>query len=365
MIKFLDLKAVNERFRAELDAAARRVLDSGWYLLGRENEAFEREFAAYCGVKHAIGCANGLDALKLIIQAYGFGPGDEIVAPANTYIASLIAISANGATPVLVEPDIETYLIDPAKIEAAITPRTKAIMVVHLYGRACEMGPICDIARRHGLKVIEDCAQAHGAFYGGRRVGSLGDAAGFSFYPGKNLGCLGDGGAVTTDDDDLAKKVAALRNYGSDVKYHFPYRGTNSRLDEIQAAFLRVKLPHLDADNARRAEIAARYNAEIKNPLIKLPHSSTPSNVWHVYPVRTERRDEFVEHLAARGIQTVIHYPIPPHRQPAYVEWHWLSLPITELIHDTIVSLPISPVLTDAEVGEVVAAANDFRPRPA
>ena len=375
MIKFLDLKAVNERFRADLDAAARRVLDSGWYLLGRENEAFEREFAAYCGVKHAIGCANGLDALKLIIQAYGFGPGDEIVAPANTYIASLIAISANGATPVLVEPDIETYLIDPAKIEAAITPRTKAIMVVHLYGRACEMGPICDVARRHGLKVIEDCAQAHGAFCGGRRVGGLGDAAGFSFYPGKNLGCLGDGGAVTTDDDDLAKKVAALRNYGSDVKYHFPYRGTNSRLDEIQAAFLRAKLPHLDADNARRAEIAARYNAEIKNPLIKLPHSSTPSlpqsptspllNVWHVYPVRTQRRDEFVEHLTARGIQTVIHYPIPPHRQTAYVEWHGLSLPITELIHDTIVSLPISPVLTDAEVGEVVSAANDFRPRPA
>lgn len=362
MIKFLDLKAVNERFRAELDAAARRVLDSGWYLLGRENEAFEREFAAYCGVKHAIGCANGLDALKLIIQAYGFGPGDEIVAPANTYIASLIAISANGATPVLVEPDIETYLIDPAKIEAAITPRTKAIMVVHLYGRACEMGPICDIARRHGLKVIEDCAQAHGAFCGGRRVGGLGDAAGFSFYPGKNLGCLGDGGAVTTDDDDLAEKVRALRNYGSNVKYHFPYRGTNSRLDEIQAAFLRVKLPHLDADNARRAEIAARYNAEIKNPLVRLPDFPTSSNVWHVYPVRTERRDEFVEHLAARGIQTVIHYPIPPHRQPAYVEWHGLSLPTTEIIHDTIVSLPISPVLTDAEAAAIIRAVNEWEP---
>ena len=372
MVKFLDLHGINERFRGEMDAAVRRVLDSGWYLLGDELKKFEGEFAAYCGVKHAIGCANGLDALKLVIQAYGFGPGDEIVAPANTYIASLIAISANGATPVLVEPDVETYLIDPARIEEAITPRTKAIMVVHLYGRACEMGPICDIARRHGLKVIEDCAQAHGAFYGGRRVGSLGDAAGFSFYPGKNLGCLGDGGAVTTDDDALAEKVVALRNYGSDVKYHFPYRGTNSRLDEIQAAFLRVKLPHLDADNARRAEIAARYCAEIKNHLVKLPglprtpslpHSSTPAtlpNVWHVYPVRTERRDEFVSHLAGRGIQTVIHYPIPPHRQPAYVEWHGLSLPITELIHDTIVSLPISPVLTDAEVGEVVSAVNDF-----
>ena len=271
MIKFLDLKKVNERFRAELDAAAKRVLDSGWYLLGRECEAFEREFAAHCGVKHAIGCANGLDALKLIVKAMGIGPGDEVIAPANTYIASLIAISANGATPVLVEPDLATYLIDPAKIEEKITSRTKAIMVVHLYGRACEMDAICAIAHKRGLKVIEDCAQAHGAFCGDRRVGSLGDAAGFSFYPGKNLGCLGDGGAVTTSDDELAEKIRALRNYGSDVKYHFPYRGTNSRLDEIQAAWLRVKLPHLDADNARRAEIAARYCREITNPAITLP----------------------------------------------------------------------------------------------
>ena len=380
MIKFLDLKKVNERFRTEMDAAAKRVLDSGWYLLGKENEAFEAEFAAYCGVKHAIGCANGLDALKLVVKAMGIGPGDEVIAPANTYIASLIAISANGATPVLVEPDLATYLIDPAKIEEKITSRTKAIMVVHLYGRTCEMGAIGAIAKKHGLKVIEDCAQAHGAVFrdgrretgdlSDRRVGALGDAAGFSFYPGKNLGCLGDGGAVTTNDDELAKKVRALRNYGSDVKYRFPYRGTNSRLDEIQAAWLRAKLPHLDADNARRAEIAARYCREIANPQVTLPDNRTIeqsnnrtilTNVWHVFPVRTARRDAFQAYLSEKGIQTVIHYPIPPHRQPAYTEWHDLSLPITEKIHDTIISLPISPVMTDAEVGEVIAAVNAWK----
>ena len=376
MVKFLDLHKVNERFRDEMDAATKRVLDSGWYLLGKESEAFEGEFAAFCGVKHAIGCANGLDALKLVIRAYGFGPGDEIIAPANTYIASLIAISANGATPDLVEPDVGTYLIDPARIEEKITPRTKAIMVVHLYGRVCAMETINAIAKKHGLKVIEDCAQAHGAFCGGgretgdvRRVGGLGDAAGFSFYPGKNLGCLGDGGAVTTNDDGLAKKIRALRNYGSDVKYHFPYRGTNSRLDEIQAAWLRVKLPHLDADNARRAEIAARYCREIANPAVTLPdnrtieqsNNSLLSNVWHVFPVRTGRRDEFQAYLAEKGIQTVIHYPIPPHRQPAYTEWHDLKLPVTEKIHETIVSLPISPVMMDEEVSEVIAAVNAWK----
>jgi len=366
MVKFLDLKKVNERFRGEMDAATKEVLDSGWYLLGKSGEAFEREFAAYCGVKHAIGCANGLDALKLVIQAMDIGPGDEVIAPANTYIASLIAISANGATPVLVEPDVSTYLIDPALIEAKITSRTKAIMVVHLYGRACAMGKVRSLAERHGLKVIEDCAQAHGAVppEGGRRVGGLGDAAGFSFYPGKNLGCLGDGGIVTTDDDALAGKVRALRNYGSDVKYHFPYRGTNSRLDEIQAAWLRVKLPHLDADNRRRAEIAARYCREIVNPAVTLPLAPVESageplsNVWHVFPVRAARRDALQAHLAERGIQTVIHYPIPPHRQPVYTEWHDLSLPMTELIHDTIVSLPISPVMTEAEASEVIEAVN-------
>ena len=364
MIRFLDLHKINERFRMEMDAAAKRVLDSGWYLLGKEDVAFESEFAAYCGVRHAIGCANGLDALKLVIRAMGIGPGDEVIAPANTYIASLIAISANGATPVLVEPDIGTYLIDPAKIAAEITPRTKAIMVVHLYGRVCAMEAINAIAKKHGLKVIEDCAQAHGAYCGARRAGNLGDAAGFSFYPGKNLGCLGDGGAVTTNDDELAKKIRALRNYGSDVKYHFPYRGTNSRLDEIQAAWLRVKLPHLDADNSRRAEIAARYCREITNPRITLPAAPDGdrrlSNVWHVFPVRTERRDAFQAYLAEKGIQTVIHYPNPPHRQPAYTEWHGFSLPITEKVHETIISLPISPVMGESEIREVIAAVNAF-----
>lgn len=362
MVKFLDLKTVNERFRGDMDAAAKRVLDSGWYLLGKECEEFEREFAEWCGVRYCIGCANGLDALKLIIQGYGIGPGDEVIAPANTYIASLIAISANGATPVLVEPDPETCLIDDRLIEQAVTSRTKAIMVVHLYGRAMSMTRVWEIAKRHGLKVIEDSAQSHGAKFSGHRCGNLGDASGFSFYPGKNLGCLGDGGCITTNDNELAVKVRALRNYGSDVKYHFPYRGTNSRLDEIQAAFLRVKLPHLDADNERRREVAARYLAEIRNSAVRLPHppSDPEQTVWHVFPVFTEGRDDFQAHLAERGIQTVIHYPIPPHRQPAYTEWHSLSLPITEKIHDEILSLPISPVMTEDEVSEVVRAVNEW-----
>lgn len=363
MIKFLDLHAVNERFRADMDAAVKRVLDSGWYLLGKECEAFESEFASYCGVKHCIGCANGLDALKLIIQAYGIGKGDEVIAPANTYIASLISISANGATPKLVEPDPITCLIDPELIEGAVTSRTKAIMVVHLYGRAMDMAKVWEIARKYNLKVIEDSAQSHGAMFNGRRCGNLGDASGFSFYPGKNLGCLGDGGAVTTNDDMLAEKIRALRNYGSDVKYHFPYRGTNSRLDEVQAAWLRVKLPHLDSDNQRRREIAAQYQNGIVNPEIRLPDfpEILEQNVWHVYPVFCKRRDYFQKYLTDCGIQTVIHYPIPPHRQPAYTEWHDMSFPITEAIHDTILSLPISPAMTDAEVAEVIRVVNAFK----
>lgn len=361
MIKFLDLKKINERFRGEMDAAVKRVLDNGWYLLGQEIEQFEKDFAAYCGVKHCVGVANGLDALKLIIKAYGFGPGDEIVVPANTYIASILAISDNGCTPVLVEPKWETRLIDEDLIEAAITPRTKAIMVVHLYGRAMEMTKVWAIAKRHGLKVIEDSAQAHGAMFNGRRTGNLGDASGFSFYPGKNLGCLGDGGAVTTNDAEIAAKVRALRNYGSDVKYHFPYRGTNSRLDEIQAAWLGVKLPHLDADNARRREIAARYCAEISNPLVELPvNPNDESMVWHVFAVTCSKRDELQKYLAENGIQTVIHYPIPPHKQPCYAEWNGRSYPVTERIHREILSLPISPVLTDGEVGEVIRVVNEF-----
>lgn len=359
MIKFLDLKKINERFRGEMDAATKRVLDSGWYLLGKEIERFEDDFAAYCGVKHCVGCANGLDALKLIIKAYGFGPGDEIIVPANTYIASILAISDNGCTPVLVEPKWETRLIDEDLIEQAVTPRTKAIMVVHLYGRAMDMTKVWAIAKKHGLKVIEDSAQAHGAMFDGRRTGNLGDASGFSFYPGKNLGCLGDGGAVTTNDDGLAEKVRALRNYGSDVKYHFPYCGTNSRLDEIQAAWLGVKLPRLDADNARRREIAARYCAEIKNPLVALPEMAS-SSVWHVFAVTCPRRDELQQYLNDNGVQTVIHYPIPPHKQPCYAEWNGRSHPVTERIHREILSLPISPVLTDDEVSEVICVVNEF-----
>ena len=363
MIKFLDLKKINERFRSDLDAATKRVLDSGWYLLGKECEAFEEEFAKFIGTKYCIGCANGLDALKLIIRAYGIGVGDEVIAPANTYIASLISISANGATPVLVEPDPETCLINPDLIERAVTPRTKAIMVVHLYGRVVEMTKVWEIARKYSLKVIEDSAQSHGVMFDGKRCGNLGDASGFSFYPGKNLGCLGDGGAVTTNDDALAVKIRALRNYGSDVKYHFPYRGTNSRLDEIQAAWLRVKLQRLDDDNQRRREIAKRYLAEIENPLLRLPTMPEDElqHVWHVFTVFCDRRDELRDYLADNGVQTVIHYPIPPHRQPAYTEWHDLSLPITEKIHESIISIPISPVLSDDEVAEVIAILNDFK----
>lgn len=372
MIKFLDLKKINERFRGAMDAATKRVLDSGWYLLGKEVERFEAEFASYCGVKHCIGVANGLDALKLIIKAYGIGLGDEVIAPANTYIASLIAISANGATPILVEPDERTCLIDPKRIEDVVTSRTKAIMVVHLYGRSCEMDEINAIAQKHNLVVIEDCAQSHGAIYKGKRVGNVSNAAGFSFYPGKNLGCLGDGGAVTTNDDAIAQKVRALRNYGSDIKYHFPYRGTNSRLDEIQAAWLGVKLPYLDEDNQRRREIAAQYFSGITNPEVRLPYFDVGSAiadyvlkdlscVWHVFTVFCSHRDEFQRYLLDKGIQTVIHYPIPPHRQPAYTEWHGFSLPITEKIHDTIISLPISPVMTDEEVAEVIRVVNGFK----
>lgn len=368
MIKFLDLKKINERFRGEMDAATKRVLDSGWYLLGKEVEQFEKDFAAYCGVKHCIGVANGLDALNLIIKAYGFGAGDEIIVPANTYIASILAISENGCTPVLVEPKWNTRLIDEDLIETAITPRTKAIMVVHLYGRAMNMVKIWELAKKYSLKVIEDSAQAHGAKFDGRRCGNLGDASGFSFYPGKNLGCLGDGGAVTTNDDELATKIRAIRNYGSDYKYHHIYKGTNSRLDEIQAAWLGVKLPYLDEDNAKRARIAARYCAEIKNPLIELPddpnvklETGNLSHVWHVFAVTCKERDRLDKWLTDNGIQTNIHYPTPPHKQGAYVELSHLELPMTERMHREILSLPISPVLADEEVSEVIHLVNQFR----
>ena len=368
MIKFLDLKKVNERFRRELDVAVKRVLDSGWYLLGKEVEKFEVDFASYCGVKHCIGVANGLDALNLIIKAYGFGPGDEIIVPANTYIASILAISENGCTPVLVEPNWSTRLIDENLIERAITPRTKAIMVVHLYGRAMNMEKVWKLAQRYNLKVIEDSAQSHGAKFEGRRCGNLGDASGFSFYPGKNLGCLGDGGAVTTNDDELAAKIRAIRNYGSDYKYHHIYKGINSRLDEVQAAWLGVKLPHLDEDNITRAKIAKRYCAEIKNPLVELPDDPNSviefgglSHVWHVFAVTCKDRDKFNKYLIDNGVQTNIHYPTPPHLQVAYSEWGNCSYPISEKIHREVVSLPISPVMVDDEVEQVISIINKYR----
>lgn len=361
MIKFLDLKKINERFRDEMDARIKDVLDSGWYLQGRQNEIFAENFAKYCGTEYALGVANGLEAIKLIIKAYGFGPGDEIIVPANTYIATILAITDNGCTPVLVEPDINTYNINPDLIEEKITSRTKAIIPVHLYGQAVQMEKIWNIAKKHSLKIIEDSAQAHGALYDGKRTGHLGDAAAFSFYPGKNLGALGDAGGITTDDKALYEKVKAIANYGSDIKYHHIYKGTNSRLDEIQAALLDVRLKYLDSDNARRREIASYYRKNITNPKITLPQAyNENAHVWHVFVIRTKDRDVLKKHLEENGIQTNIHYPVPPHKQLAYSEWERISLPITEKIHREVISLPISPVLTDEEAGKIAEACNAF-----
>lgn len=361
MIKFLDLAKINNRFRAEIDAKASDILDNGWYLQGKYNGEFCKNYANYCGTKYALGVANGLDALRLIINAYGFGKGDEIIVPANTYIASILAISDNGCTPVLVEPDINTYCINPDLIEQKITPKTKAIMVVHLYGQVCDMDKINAIAKKYNLKVIEDSAQAHGVYYNGKRAGNLGDASGFSFYPGKNLGCLGDGGAITTNDKELYEKVKALANYGSHKKYCHIYKGLNSRLDELQAAVLDVKLKHLDSDNAKRVEIAKYYIDNIKNELVTLPKfNDDKSHVWHVFVVRVKNRDKFCLFLERNGIETIIHYPTPPHKQEAYKELNHLSFPITEQIHDEVISLPISPVMSEVEFKSVVEAVNKW-----
>ncbi|TBU95737.1 aminotransferase [Stutzerimonas kirkiae] len=362
MIKFLDLHKINHRYEAEIRERIGAVLDSGWYLQGKQNERFSRAFADYCGVAHALGVANGLDALTLILKAYGFGEGEEIIVPANTYIASILAISQCGCMPVLVEPDLETYNIDPDLIEQRITDRTRAIMVVHLYGQAVRMERIWALADKYGLKVIEDAAQAHGAFYQGRRVGSLGDAAGFSFYPGKNLGALGDAGGITTADEALFEKIKAIANYGSDYKYHHIYKGVNSRLDEIQAGILEVKLQYLDEDNARRRQIAAFYREHIVNPQVLLPWTyAEDAHVWHVFVVRVPRRQAFQAYLEEHGIQTNIHYPTPAHRQLAYTEWAELSMPVTERIHEEVISLPISPVMSDDEAGRVVEIVNGWR----
>lgn len=361
MIKFLDLKKINNRYREEIDSRIKNILDKGWYLQGDENENFTKNFANFCGTKFAIGVANGLDALNLIIKAYGFGNGDEIIVPANTYIATILAISENGCIPILVEPDIKTYNINPDSIEEKITSKTKAIMVVHLYGQAVQMEKIWKIAKKYNLKIIEDSAQAHGAIYQENRTGNLGDASGFSFYPGKNLGCIGDGGAVTTNDEELFNKIKAIANYGSDRKYHHIYKGVNSRLDEIQAAVLDIKLKHLDSDNNKRREISKYYRENIKNSKIILPETyDEKSHVWHIFAVRTQNRDEFQKYLTEKGIQTIIHYPTPPHKQGAYKEWNNLSFPITEEIHNTILSLPISPVMTDSEIEKVVEVVNEY-----
>ena len=364
-IPCLDLKAINGRRREELIAAFTRVLDSGWYVLGGEVAAFEREFAAWCGAGHCVGVGNGLDALTLTFRAYialgVMAEGDEVIVPANTYIASILAVSEARLRPVPVEPDPATFNLDPARIEAVITPRTRAILPVHLYGRAADMTRITAIAHRHGLKVVEDSAQAHGAIHAGRRAGAWGDAAGFSFYPTKNFGALGDAGAVTTGDAALADMVRTLRNYGSEKKYHNRMRGVNSRLDELQAALLRVRLPQIDAENARRRELAALYRTAIRHPEVRTPEAPAEAaeHVWHLFVVRSARRDALQAHLAAQGVQTMVHYPIPPHRQGAYAGGElggpW---PLTEAIHDEVLSLPMGPHLTDAEAERVAAAVN-------
>ena len=374
MIKFLDLQKINARHSVELKEATARVIDSGWYLLGNEVKTFEENYAKYTGTKNCIGVANGLDALRLILRAYVemgiMTEDDEVIVPANTYIASILAITDNRLKPVLVEPDINTHQIDDSLIETVITPKTRAIMIVHLYGQCAYTEKIGELCKKYNLKLIEDNAQAAGCVFAGGsksltqglKTGSLGDAAGHSFYPGKNLGCLGDGGAVTTNNDELAKVVRSLANYGSGKKYVFEYQGLNSRLDEIQAAMLDVKLKYLDADNEKRREVAKYYIENIKHPDIILPSSPVKGeHVWHLFVTRTARRNELQKYLTENGIQTLIHYPIPPHKQKCYSEWNQLSFPITENIHNDILSLPISQVLSLSEVENVVDILNDFR----
>lgn len=365
MIKFLDLKKINAIHKEELNNAFNRVLESGWYILGEELKKFENNFSSYCGSKFTIGVANGLDALILIFRAYKemgiFNDGDEILVPSNTYIASILAISANNLVPVLVEPNIETYNIDPEQIVSKITSKTKGILVVHLYGQLCEMGKIIEIAKENSLKVIEDCAQAHGAELDGKKAGNWGDAAGFSFYPGKNLGALGDAGAITTNDEKLENIIRALLNYGSIVKYKNLYKGINSRLDEIQAAILNVKLKYLDNETEIKRNIAKRYLNEIINPKIILPKiSESSAQVWHLFVIRTKKRDNFQKYLSENGIQTVIHYPIPPHKQDAYWEWHNEKFPISEEIHNTIISIPLNSILIDEEVDVIIKVINSY-----
>lgn len=369
MIKFLDIQKINSRYSSEIDEAMQRVAHSGWYLRGTETSLFEKEYSEFIGTKHCIGVGNGLDALWLIYRAYIemgiMNPGDEVIVPANTYIASILAITENGLKPVLVEPRWDTLQINDELIEHAITPRTRSIMIVHLYGRCAYTEHIGKLCKKHHLKLVEDNAQAHGTKFNGQRskiTGSLGDAAGHSFYPGKNLGALGDAGTVTTNDNELAAIIRSLGNYGSSEKYVFQFKGRNSRIDELQAAMLRVKLRHIEEDNKRRIAIAKRYAEGINNLAISLPSLNFDgTNVFHLFPIFTEHRGKLQEHLRKNDIETLIHYPIPPHKQHCYSEWKELSLPITERIHQQELSLPISPVLTDEEVDKVIDAVNNYR----
>ena len=372
MIKYLPLGDINARYDAEIRQAVSQVLDSGWYLKGEATRRFEQAYADYIGTSYCVGCANGLDALTLILRAYiemgVMKEGDEVIVPANTYIASILAITENRLVPVLVEPSLDTLQIDDTLIEQAITPRTRAIMIVHLYVRCAFTPLIADLCRRYNLKLIEDNAQAHGCHYvpsvavpqQHAKTGSLGDAAGHSFYPGKNIGALGDAGAVTTNDNDLAWVIRALGNYGSTQKYVFDYMGRNSRIDELQAAILLTKLPHLDADNPRRREIAARYEREVSNTQARIVQSDRDC-VYHIFPVFCGRRNKLQQYLMENGVETQIHYPTPPHKQKCYPEWNTLELPFTELIHEQELSIPCRQAMTDEEVTQIITLLNNFR----
>tara|TARA_B110000259_G_C14005657_1_gene397866 strand:+ start:127 stop:1230 length:1104 start_codon:yes stop_codon:yes gene_type:complete len=363
MINFLDLQKLNAQYELELKEAANRVIESGWYLMGKELETFEQDYAAFCGVNFALGVGNGLDALRLILRAYiemgVINRGDEVIVPANTYIASVLSITDNGLLPVFVEPNNETYNLESSLIERAITSKTKAILTVHLYGQISIDQKMLDICSKYNLKLIEDCAQSHGAIFNRKVSGSIGDAAGHSFYPGKNLGALGDAGAVTTDDKELAKIILALRNYGSHIKYENEFQGLNSRLDEIQAAFLSVKLKHINKDIDGRRLVANYYLQNIKNSEVTLPKVLNEEiHVWHLFVIRTNNRKELQQYLLEKGIQTLIHYPIPPHKQKAYKKFNDLNFPITEKIHKEVLSLPLSAIMKEEDLKYVVDAIN-------
>jgi dTDP-4-amino-4,6-dideoxygalactose transaminase len=364
MIPFLDLKVLNAQYRNELIRTATQVIDSGWYIQGSQVKGFEEEFTTYCGTKHCIGVANGLDALILILRAYKelgkLKEGDEVIVPANTYIASILAITENGLKPILVEPNELSYNISPEEIKKAITSHTKAILAVHLYGQLADMPAITTIANEHDLLIIEDSAQAHGASINGKKAGNWGDASGFSFYPGKNLGALGDAGAVTTNNDELAQTVRALGNYGSNKKYENLYQGINSRLDEMQAAFLRIKLNYIDTEIQRRRQVAKAYLEGITNPEVQLPEwILEEQHVFHLFVIRTQQREKLQAYLLENGVQTLVHYPIAPHKQRAYQEWSDLSFPITEAIHQQVLSLPMSPVISDEEIQTIIRVINN------